>query len=741
MSSPQESKTFFINRYPFTPDTIDMLAKDVWLKNLWPIVYILSNTSQKQAYVGESTSAIERLRTHLANPKKRQMDSIHLITSPHFHKSATLDIESLLIRYFNGDESSEKYRLLNSNLGLTLHNYYEKQHYQTLFTEIWKLLQKEQIAIQDLKDIDNSNLFKFSPYKALTPDQYQSVLKLIDMLNGSHTTALVKGGAGTGKTVLAIFLIKLLVTPLEELYDSDIKEDEEVEEATSPERKLVRELKGNYPSPKVALVVPMTSIRNTLKTVFSGIKGLHANMVVGPSEVVGENYDILIVDEAHRLRQRKNITNFRSFDKNNKELGLGHDGTELDWVLRSSRKHIFFYDRKQSVKPSDVAEDRFLHLLTTSKELELHSQLRVRGGNDYISFIEQLLHLGLPKNGRHFKQEEYDCLLFDSIADFSDAIAQKEQEHGLARMVAGYSWEWKSKKEPTAMDIEIEGITFQWNKQYNQWINSKNAAREIGCIHTTQGYDVNYVGVIFGKEISYDPVTNRIEIQREHFHDKKTKEGIKDISKLKAYILNIYQNMLYRGIKGVFVYACDPALRNYFKRYIPSYTPQTPELSPLAEKSMIVGDNAPEGNYAPYYDISVAAGDFSDTQQSDVAGWFEVPNKYKHPGRDYFVCKVVGESMNKIIPNGSLCLFKKYQGGSREGLVVLAAHYEIQDADFGAGYTVKEYHSEKKVGAESWEHQSIVLKPLSDDDSFKPIQLSHSATEELKTVGVFVCVL
>lgn len=740
MSSSRENKTFFISRYSFTRDTVSQLAQDVWIKNLWPIVYILSSSSQKQAYVGESTSAIDRLQTHLANPQKQQMDHLHLITSPHFHKSATLDIESLLIRYLNGDDSPEKYRLLNGNLGLTFHNYFEKQQYQELFTEIWKFLREEKIAIQDLKDIDNSNLFKFSPYKALTPDQYQSVLELVNMLNSADTRAIVKGSAGTGKTVLAIFLIKLLVTPLEELYDSDVKEAED-EETTSSGRKLIRQLKANYPSPKVALVVPMKPFRNTLKTVFSSVRGLHANMVVGPSEVVGGNYDVLIVDEAHRLRQRQNITNYRSFDQNNEVLGLGHEGTELDWVLRSSRKQIFFYDRKQSVKPSDVPEDRFLDLLETSKQLQLHSQLRVKGGHDYISYIEQLLHLTLSKDAPQFKREDYDFVLFDNIDDFSAAIAQKEKEHGLARMVAGYSWKWKSKKEPTAMDIEIEGITFQWNQQYDQWIHSENAAREIGCIHTTQGYDLSYVGVIFGNEIGYNPETKEIEIYEEHFHDTKTKAGIRDIAKLKGYILNIYQNMLYRGIKGAFVYACDPALRNYFKQHIPSYAELRAKTSSVKEQSIISSEKASEGNFAPYYDISVAAGDFSETQQSNVAGWVAVPDKYRHPGRDYFVCRVVGESMNKRIPNGSLCLFKKYYGGSREGAIVLAAHYEIQDADFGAGYTIKEYHSVKIVNSESWEHQSITLRPLSYDDSFKPIQLSHSAAEELKTIGIFVCIL
>lgn len=329
--------------------------------------------------------------------------------------------------------------LLNGNLGLTFQNYYEKQEYQALFNDIWKELQGQKIAIQDLQVIDNSDLFKYSPYKALSPDQNQSVLKLIEMLNGSGTTGFVEGGAGTGKTVLAIFLMKLLVTPIEELFDND---EDWNEEEPSTERKLIRQLKELYPAPKLAMVVPMTSLRNTLKAVFKSVRGLSASMVIGPSEAVGKGFDILIVDEAHRLRQRRNITNYRTFDENNRHFGLGNEGTELDWILGSSKKQIFFYDRAQSVKPSDIPADRFLELQLSSRLLKLESQLRVKGGSDYISYIEDLLNVRLPDNAPIFEQEGFEFLLFDHISDMAQAIAEKEKEHQLSRMVAGYSWEW-----------------------------------------------------------------------------------------------------------------------------------------------------------------------------------------------------------------------------------------------------------------------------------------------------------
>ncbi len=97
--------------------------------------------------------------------------------------------------------------------------------------------------------------------------------------------------------------------------------------------------------------------------------------------------------------------------------------------------------------------------------------------------------------------------------------------------------------------------------------------------------------------------------------------------------------------------------------------------------------------------------------------------------------------MNKKIPNGSYCLFKRDEGGSRENQIVLVQHYKIQDSDFGAGYTVKEYHSKKNVDEDTWVHESITLKPLSFDLSFENIDLNQEEAEELKVVGVFVDVL
>jgi hypothetical protein len=121
--------------------------------------------------------------------------------------------------------------------------------------------------------------------------------------------------------------------------------------------------------------------------------------------------------------------------------------------------------------------------------------------------------------------------------------------------------------------------------------------------------------------------------------------------------------------------------------------------------------------------------------------WLELPEDINY-SNDYFACKVFGESMNKVIPNGSVCLFKKYYGGSRNGEIVLVESSSIQDSDFGSGYTIKEYESLKSIdNTGGWSHSSIRLKPLSYDKSFENINLVEDESVSLNVLGKFIRVL
>jgi hypothetical protein len=313
----------------------------------------------------------------------------------------------------------------------------------------------------------------------------------------------------------------------------------------------------------IGLVIPMTSLRKTLRKVFSKVNGLKSSMVIGPNEVVDQKYDLLVVDESHRLRQRKNITNYRSFDTTNKKLGHDNAGTELDWILQSSKQQIFFYDENQSIRPSDVRPSKFKEL--GAIRYDLVSQQRVDAGEEYINFIEDLFDL---KSLDKYEFSNYDLKIYDDIHKMVGDIKTKNAKHDLCRVVAGYAWTWNSKKDKNNHDIEIDGMKLFWNSTNEDWVNSKNAINEVGCIHTIQGYDLNYVGVIIGPELSYDDVAKKLIVNKESYMDVNGWKGVNDPEELYRYIINIYKTLLTRGIKGTYIYVVDKKLAKYFKENI-----------------------------------------------------------------------------------------------------------------------------------------------------------------------------
>ena len=462
-------------------------------------------------------------------------------------------------------------------------------------------------------------------------------------------------------------------------------------------------------------------------------------MIINPSDTIKtkEKYYLLIVDEAHRLRKYKNISWMGAFKKNNQKLGLNDSGTELDWIIANSKNQLFFYDSAQSVKPSDVDSEKFNELLNDNDSLllELKSQMRVKGGNNYIQFVDDLLHVKRVEHSK-YHEENYDLLLFDNFNDLHKELEKRENEFGLCRMIAGYSWPWKSNPKqspppsPSTTDIELDGLRFKWNSTDKDWINSYNAFNEIGCIHTTQGYDLNYTAVIFGKEINYDKKTNQIIIDSSKYFDINGKKGISDINILKAYIINIYKTIMYRGIKGTYIYAYNKELRDYFKEHIETFKREIPF------RILRFEEVKPYVNSIPLVDITAAAGNFSDLQSHSELTWIEPPFNISAKN-GYFVCKVVGESMNKRIPNGSYCLFKQDEGGSRNGKIVLVESTDIRDAEFGSGYTVKEYQSIKNISEGELRNESIILKPMSTLDEYSEIVLSEDELINFRVVGIF----
>lgn len=736
--SIQVSKSF-----PFNLKTLKDIETNQWVKNQWPLVYFLKNDSVRKVYIGESNNASLRLKNHLSNPKKADLfQTVNIIGSDKFNKSATLELESRLIQYINSEGT---YKTENLNLGHQNHNYYQQDLYKNLFYTVWDKLIEKKIVSKSLAEIENSELFKYSPYKSLNEDQYKSVLEILSNINTSNGNSIfVSGSAGTGKTILATYLMKLLASDVQNLEESEINEDDIYEIS------LIKEFQKKYPNAKIGFVIAMTPLRETIKKVFSNVPGLRKQMVLSPTETfkLGHKYDLLIVDEAHRLRRYRNISWRGEFKKKNELLNLGDDGTELDWILANSHNQIFFYDAAQSVKPSDIDESKFAELINRPQtlKLSLKSQMRTIGGNDYIDFIDSLLNCNV--NNIPELPSDFELEYFDSFKSLYDKLKVKEQEVGLCRMIAGYSWEWKSdpkRKENLdldAIDISIDGLNFQWNKTYNDWITSNNSFEQVGCIHTTQGYDLNYAAIIFGLEIDYDPIRNEIIVDKSKYFDKYGKNGVTDINDLKTYIINIYKTILYRGIKGVYIYACNKNLKKYLKEHITSNSSLNLGNLSKANKPRIIPFESvkPYVNAVPIYDLKVAATNFTDPQYYDEFRWAELPMQVT-PRKGYFIAQVIGESMNKIIPNGSYCLFEEYTAGSRNGEIVLVECTNIQDGDYGSGYTIKEYSSTKIFTEDNFKHESIILKPLSDDDKFENIVLSEDEIKRFTIRGIFKMVL
>ena len=575
----------YIDTFVFNRSSLDNIRRlkhdDNRVGENWPVVYVLNN--EKVAYVGETVNAVRRADQHLSNKEKRQLTEIRIISDDDFNKSVILDLESFLIKHISADG---KYKMLNANNGLQDHDYYERSRYEKEFRDIWDELKRQGLVEQSVEDIENSELFKYSPYKTLGSDQIEAEQDILRAFaehrnDKDGVRIIVRGGAGTGKTILAIYLMKLIadantVLPGDAKIDDYI--DEDVESVYASES-----LNGIF---KIGIVLPQPSLRASIKDVFNSIKSLKTSMVLGPTDVVNnylktnEKYDLLIVDEGHRLKSRKNgnMANNGAFKKKCEDLEIDYEtGSELEWILKCSKHQIVFRDDWQTVRPCDMDNDEFMEVINKNWHGELVqqfllSQWRCKGGNDYINYVKDILK---TKADEYHDIENYDFKLYYDANRMISDIKLLEKEYGLCRVAAGFAWEWKTDPRHNqdgkyTYDIEIDGEKYKWNSTRDNWIGSKNSINEIGCIHTVQGYDLNYLGVIIGEDLKYDKVQGEIVAHAENYYDSMGKAKIADDKKqLREYLLNIYMTLMTRGIRGTYVYVCDPALREYMSHFIP----------------------------------------------------------------------------------------------------------------------------------------------------------------------------
>ncbi|MEY4944251.1 MAG: hypothetical protein RL384_195 [Actinomycetota bacterium] len=574
---------FRLERFPF-----DAVAVNTWIKSQqqaenWPVVYTLS--SHEEIYVGETVNASTRMFQHLSSSSKSQLEMVQVIVNSKFNKSACLDLESHLIRYFAADG---KLRVLNGNFGIQDSDYFDRDEYRKGFEEVFKTLVDQGLLTRSIPEIVNSNLFKFSPFKSLNSDQALAVSALLDRLldnyrDHKNSQLVIQGDPGTGKTIVAIYLIKLLVDIGRLSGEEILSEDSIFSEFFSLKNQSL------LSSLKVGLVVPQQSLRKTLQLVFHQTPGLAKTMVMTPFEVGESNdvFDLLIVDEAHRLGQRANQSS-AALNKKYSQINValfGEDSisyTQLDWIRNRSKSQVLLMDTNQSVRPADLPLAITEKIVQEAQKLgnlfPLTSQMRVQGGNDYLDFVKALFS-SEPVTARDF--EKYDLRFFEDFAEMKTEISAREREHGLSRLVAGFAWPWNSKNDPTAVDIEIQGLGMQWNGTAVDWINSATSIQEVGSIHTVQGYDLNYAGVIIGEDLTFDPIKNQVRFVREKYFDAKGKEnnptlGLRYTDEdLLTFVVNIYKVLLTRGIRGTYVFVADDNLRRYLRPFFGSALPET----------------------------------------------------------------------------------------------------------------------------------------------------------------------
>lgn len=574
--------SFKLERFPFGPDAVRAWGTVDPRHRNWPVVYVMNN--DKQVYVGESLNVEGRMRQHLESKNKQRLNSVRVVLDDTFNKSACLDLESFLIRMFHGDGQLQ---VLNLNAGITDAEYYDRETYNKTFRQIFdELRTHEELFRRTVPQIVNSDLFKLSPFKALNHDQAIAVDDILegffeDLEDGVSNTVVVEGNPGTGKTVVAIYMLKLL----EDIRLHDPEEPLDIDSVFSdyftPEHaEMLKTL-------RFAMVVPQQSLRDSIAKVFKQTPGLHKNQVLTPFQI-GESrepFDLLIVDEAHRLNHRANQASGplnKKFREINERL-FGWDDpqlTQLDWIRKQSRHSILMLDVGQTVRPADLPVAMTKELAGEAKKSGRHyplqTQMRIAADKDYVGYIRALLSNNPPSEPEDFG--DYDLRLFTDIGEMRKELRKREEEFGLSRLVAGYAWPWLSNDDPEAYDIEIDGQRMRWNSTTTDWINSPKSVDEVGSIHTVQGYDLNYAGVIIGNDLRFDPTTKKLMFDRANYHDKKGRENNQKLGiiysdeDLLEYVRNIYSVLLTRGIRGTYVYVTDSNLEFTFGNYLP----QTP---------------------------------------------------------------------------------------------------------------------------------------------------------------------
>lgn len=404
-------------------------------------------------------------------------------------------------------------------------------------------------TIRPSKSLQDSiaSMLKGNPEFVMIDEQrvvYEEVLKLAVKCQKDHKkrTIICKGGPGTGKSVIAVRL-------LAELTQRD-QFVQYVSKNRAPRQVYLQKLKGTR---------RMTGVVNLFKG-SAGYTGIGRNQI-----------HTLIADEAHRLEERSQYT---------KKTG---NENQIKEIIHAAACSVFFIDESQRVTMADIGSIDEIRKWANYEgseitEMELVSQFRCNGSNGYLAWVDELLEIRDTAN-YNLDGIDYEIKLCDDPNDVRKIIFEKNKVSNRARVLAGYCWEWErsKKNDPNYHDIKIGDFEMSWNLEDGSiYAISDTSVNEAGCIHTTQGLEFDYVGVIMGDDIRFENDHVVTDFTKRASTDNSIK-GLKTLYKenpeealarADEIIKNTYRTLMTRGMKGCYIYCTDPGMREYIRKRI-----------------------------------------------------------------------------------------------------------------------------------------------------------------------------
>ena len=377
----------------------------------------------------------------------------------------------------------------------------------------------------------------YETVKKLVEKSLKDVNKINSIAN--KYTIIIEGGPGTGKSVVAIELLAYLI---QKGYLVNY-----VTKNAAPRNVYFEKLKQNN--------YKLNYIKNLFKSSGSYI------------DVSNNYFDCLICDEAHRLNAKSGL--FQNLGEN-----------QIKEIIHASKVSVFLIDENQVVTTSDIGSIELIKkyakeensAVYSGSEINLVSQFRCNGSDGYLAFLDNML--GIKPTANYNFDMDYDIKLFDSPSKMRDALSEKNKINNKSRMLAGYCYNWITKTNPNSVDYDInleDDFHAKWNfGNTNTWAIDETSFSEVGCIHTSQGLEFDYCGVIIGKDLIYKDGIVKTDFTKR----AKTDTSLKGIKTTKNYeladriIKNTYKTLLSRGQKGCFIYAEDKHLLEYISKML-----------------------------------------------------------------------------------------------------------------------------------------------------------------------------